>query len=314
MAASSALPLPTWETAQDYNAVMALRQTAPSARIAAKEEAEAANFKAFLAACPNFVGRPLADIQRGGDPPDFLCLDVLGMRIGVELMQWINEQQIGRSKQLYRLEESYTRVTRSWSVQPPDNIGRVLIYAKGGRALAPPDSTVFHDELYRLVADVDAAWLENPDRRNPQGYDCADFTTYPSLASHLDGLCFYSRERFDVSLGIDWLTFRVHGGAYTSDWMRDTLIDNILHKVAKYAKPHNKIKLEHQRLSEFYLLAYYDEALLHNTPYDAPGFGFREIGALVSGELSRKPHPFDKVFLYSPLEAAAKVLQLWPAR
>jgi hypothetical protein len=64
--------------------------------------------------------------------------------------------------------------------------------------------------------------------------------------------------------------FRNHGGAYTPDWMRDALVDNIKRKIAKYTKPHNKARLQQQQLVEFYLLAYYDEAVLHNTPYDAP--------------------------------------------
>jgi hypothetical protein len=292
---------------------MSSGQTAPMVGITAKEKAEAANFGAFREVCPNFAGRTLVSTRRGGDPPDFLCLDGSGKRIGVELVQWISEQQTGPSKQLHGLEESYRRVLRSAYVQPPNNIGMIFIYAKDGTALAPSDSAVFHNELYKFVADVDAAWLANPDWSDPQGYDFTDFSGCPSLTSHLDGLCFHSRERFNTGLGADWLTFRMHGGAYTPDWMRDALLDNVGRKVTKYAKPHNKTKLEQQQLDEFYLLAYYDEALLHNTPYDAPGFGFREIGALVTRELTRNEHPFDKVFLYSPLETAAQVLQLWPA-
>jgi Resolvase, N terminal domain len=83
--------------------------------------------------------------------------------------------------------------------------------------------------------------------------------------------------------------------------------------IREYDKPHNKLKLQQQRLAEFYLLAYYDEAVLHNTPYDAPGFGFREIAALVARELAVNSHPFDKVFLYSPIEKAP-VSQAWPPR
>jgi hypothetical protein len=59
-------------------------------------------------------------------------------------------------------------------------------------------------------------------------------------------------------------------------------------------------------------LAYYDEAVLHNTPYDVPGFGFKEIAEIVSRELVANPHPFNKVFLYSPLEKAAPVIHIWP--
>lgn len=64
--------------------------------------------------------------------------------------------------------------------------------------------------------------------------------------------------------------------------MRDALVDNIHGKVVNYSKPLNKSQLQQQRLDEFYLLAYYDEAVPHNTPYAAPGFGFRESFAGVA--------------------------------
>lgn len=167
----------------------------------AKENAEAANFAAFLDACPNFAGRPLADIQRGGDPPDFVCLDGMSKRVGVELVQWINEEQTGPSKRRFNLEGSYTSVIRSVYVVPPKYIGMVFIDAKDGVFLAPYDAAAFRHELYKFVSDIDAAWLANPDWHDPQGYDFTDFTAYPLLAHHLTGLCFYSRGRFDTPLG-----------------------------------------------------------------------------------------------------------------
>jgi hypothetical protein len=51
----------------------------------AKQAAEAANFEVFKNAHPNFAGRPLLSVQWGGDPPDVLCLDAPGIRIGIEL-------------------------------------------------------------------------------------------------------------------------------------------------------------------------------------------------------------------------------------
>jgi hypothetical protein len=283
------------------------------AGITAKEKAEAANFAAFTDACPNFAGRDFVSIQRGADPPDFLCVDAAGKRVGVELVQWINEEQTGPSKELFRLEESYQRVIGSSRVRLPANIGMVFIYAKDRVSLAARDAALFYKELYKFVSYVDGEWLKNREWSDPQGWDFTDFTDYPTLASHLDGLCFYSRLRFNTAPGIDWITFRAHGGAFTHASMRDALLDNVRRKVAKYAKPQNKAKLQQQKLDEFYLLAYYDEAVLYNTPYRVPGFGFREMGALVSMELGWNAHPFDKVFLYSPLETAAKVLQVWPA-
>ena len=275
----------------------------------AKQRAEAANFEAFRLAHPNFAGRPLVSIQWGGDPPDVLCLDAPGNRVGVELVQWVNGRQMAISKARFELEDSYNFVIQSSSVQPPANIGMIFIYAK--TPLAPKNAGIFRTELYDCIAQVEAKY---PEWEDPQGYMFTDFAGYPCLAKHLAGLDFYStRRRSHAELGIDWVVFRNHGGAYTPDWMRDALVDNIKRKIAKYAKLHNKLKLEQQQLSEFYLFAYYDEAVLHNTPYHAPGFGFREIAAIVARELTVNPHPFDKVFLYSPIEKPPNI-QVWPTR
>jgi hypothetical protein len=274
----------------------------------AKQAAEAANFEAFRLAHPNFAGRSLATIRWGGDPPDILCLDASGNRIGVELVQWVNERQMVSSKALYKMEDSNRLAIQSSYMEPPANIGLVLIYAKAKTMLAPKDAAAFRSELYDFVVRIDAGWFQNPDWDDPQGYMFTDFTGYPTLAQHIEGLDFYARGRhFDPQLGADWLTFRAHGGAYTPDWMRDALLENIRRKIDKYARPHNKLKLQQQQLAEFYLVAYYDEAVLHNTPYDAAEFGFREIAAIVGQELAAKPHPFDKVFLYSPIEKPATV-------
>src|SRR5258708_10561855 len=113
-------------TRRIYNQAMA---TGPSAALignTAKQKAEAANFEAFRLAHPNFAGRPLVSSQWGGDPPDVLCLDAKGNRIGVELVQWVNERHIAASKKQYGLEDSYNLVIQSASVPAPANIGMIF--------------------------------------------------------------------------------------------------------------------------------------------------------------------------------------------
>lgn len=291
---------------------MAIGVSAPLVGITSKQKAEAVNFEAFKRVHPNFAGRPLVTIQWGGDPPDVLCLDAAGKRIGVELVQWVNERQMAASKARSKIQDSYRLAIRSSYQQPPTNIGLVYIHAKDKTILEPQNATAFRKELYDFVARIDADWLKNPEWDHPQGYWFTDFTGCPRLSQYIERLHFYARgRRFDPQLGADWLTFRAHGGAYASDWMRDALLQNIRRKIQKYAKPHNRLKLQQQQLAEFCLLAYYDEAVLHNTPYDGPGFGFPEIAATVSRELAANPHPCDKVFLYSPIEEVP-VIQIWP--
>jgi hypothetical protein len=276
--------------------------------ITAKQRAEAANFELFKNARPDFAGRTLASVQRGGDPPDVLCVDTAGNRIGVELVQWVNQSQIAASKKQSALEDSYNKEIHSTSERPPACIGMIFIYTR--IPLAPENAAAFRKELYDFIAQDAAGY---PEWEDPQGHIFSEFTGYACLVEHLEGLQFYSASRRSpAQLGIHWIVFRNHGGAYTTDWMRDALVDNIKRKIDKYGKPGNKLKLENQQLAEFYLLAYYDEAILHNTPYDAPGFGFPEISASLTRELAACRHPFNKVFLYSPLENPPAI-QVWPA-
>jgi hypothetical protein len=275
--------------------------------ITPKQRAEAANFERFKDACPDFAGRPLASVQWGGDPPDVLCVDTMGNRIGVELVQWVNQSQIAASKKQFALEDSYNKVIQSPSEKPPACIGMIFIYTRV--PLAPESATAFRKELYDFITHAAARY---PEWEGPQGYIFSDFTGYACLVEHLEGLQFYSASRrLPAQLGIHWIVFRNRGGAYTEAWMRDALVDNIRRKIDKYAKPDNKVKLEQQQLAEFDLLAYYDDAALHNTPYDVPGFGFREVSSFLAGKLVAHPHPFDKVFLYSPLENPPAI-QSWP--
>ncbi len=277
----------------------------------AKQKGESSNFEAFRLACPDFAGRPLVSIQWGGDPPDVLCLDASAKRIGVELVQWVNGQQMARSKERDRLEASYRRVIRSSDEPQPNNIGLIFVSAKV--VLAPQYAAAFRSEFYGFISRLDANWPNSREWYDPQGSFFTDFSGFPCLTQHLEGLHVYAKERrFDWGPGVEWITFWAHGGAYTPNWMRDALLDNVKRKIAKYGKPENKLRLQQQELDEFHLLAYYDEGIIHNTPYSAPGFGFREIGALVTHELESSPHPFDRVFLHSQLEKPAAI-QVWPA-
>ena len=290
-----------------------MNRATKNARQLAKEQAELVNFEAFQLTRPDFASRPVVRYEPGGDPPDILCFDDEGRRIGVELVQWINEEQTAKSKTRLKVQSSYTHVIRSWDEKPPKNVGFMFINLRAERLLRPDVAVTFRSELYNFIAEKDAVWLVNPDWDDPQGWSFEDFGGFPTLAQYLGSLEFYSRgRRFSPSLGSDWIQFHAHGGAYTSDWMRDALIQNVRVKVGKYIAPRGQQKLTQERLDEFYLLAYYDEAMLFNTPYDTPSFGLGDAASAAAEELSAGPHPFDKVFLFSSIEKIQKVIQVYP--
>ncbi len=68
-------------------------------------------------------------------------------------------------------------------------------------------------------------------------------------------------------------------------------------------------------LDELYLLCYYcDEALLHNTPIDAPGFDYQALACKVAMAVTNEDGGvFDKVFLFHPYETP-KVVQVYPSK
>jgi hypothetical protein len=283
---------------------MATKAKSKQARV--KERNERINFDAFQKACPNFAGRPLKSRRRGGDPPDILCLDFAVKRIGVELVEWLNQEQVSREKPLYKLESEYHRIIRSDKQLTPPNVGQVFIYAKDRKRLLPAKAKAFRKELYRFISAVAGRW---PEWDDPQGYGYRDFSGFPMLEEHLESLVFFSRDRFQPYPGVPWIWFELHGGAFDSKWMLDALITNIHKKIKKYAQPQNKLKLKQQRLHEFDLLAYYDQAVLFNTPYR----NFAAVAQAVNRDLAANAHPFDKVFLFSPIETGTKIWQVWPS-
>src|SRR5580698_3858508 len=97
-----------------------------------------------------------------------------------------------------------------------------------------------------------------------------------------------------------WILFEAPGGSYTPRWMVEAAIDRIRAKIRKYQN--DDIRARHS-LGEFVLLCYYcNEALLHNTPIHAVGFGFQQLADKVKQTLSTEPNVFDKIFLFHPYE------------
>ena len=157
-----------------------------------KIERETAIFKFFETKMPNFAGRKISWIP-GSDPPDILCTDEPGLRIGVELGEWLNEAQMKVSQIREGVEESYRAAIRSRETQHPTNVGMVHSGAKDAIRISAEDAPKFREEIYELVAHVNRDWpLKDPH------YD--DFSGHPTLAKYLHHLDFDPVSRMDPIL------------------------------------------------------------------------------------------------------------------
>ncbi len=263
-------------------------------------------FRAFYDACPDFAGR-VVDWKDGPDPPDLLCEDSAGKRIGVELGEWLNEDQIRSNKRLERWQESFLTAIRSEDVSPPQNVGFVRLGPKARVLLPPAEAATFRHELLTLIQHVDRDWNYYSDCRSPQRVSLTSFPDFPCLARYLDDIRFYSRMHFDTFPGNPWIAFPTRGGFYSEDDAVEALLNLLRNKTAKYATLH----AEHS-LDELYLVAYYNKAILYNSPYFVPGFGLTEVAKIARAEVAKNPGAFQKIFLFDTTEPDLSPIQLWP--
>ena len=265
-------------------------------------------FDAFNRAQPDFAGRPV-DWELGADPPDILCIDDEGKRVGVELVEWLNEEQMKSSKIRERMEDSFMEVIRSKEIPPPSNIGLVWLSTKSLTPLRQADAEDFRKELLSLIERVDSDWGKNEDCNSPQGYFHRDFSGYPYLDRYLGSLRFWPRSRFNTSLGVRWVRFPNPTYAYTPQDAIDALREQLNKKTSKasYLDLHQR-----QNLDELYLLLYYDQGWIYNTPFNAPGFGFREIAEIAAQAAANNHGVFQKIFLFNSLYGDQEAVQLWP--
>jgi hypothetical protein len=132
----------------DYAAVFTIKASA------AVEQKVFGNFVGIL---PNFAGRAVTSAP-GPNPPDFMCVDSVGVRIGVELSEWLHEDQIARERPAYRREREFLSVIDSRNVPPPKNIGNLWIFGRERIRLNPSDASQFRSQLYALIAHLDVNW------------------------------------------------------------------------------------------------------------------------------------------------------------
>jgi hypothetical protein len=153
--------------------------------------------------------------------------------------------------------------------------------------------------------------LKEPEWGYPQGSPVNEFSTFPMLEKYMASFWIYSKKRIPLFDGAQWLTFRMHGGAYTPATMVQAAIERIFDKIDHYQ---NLNLLGQHGLQELDLVCHYDDnALFHNTSINGLGFGYPEAAHEVARALGAENHGlFDKIFLHNPWETP-QVIQVYPA-
>ncbi len=106
-----------------------------------------------------FAERVVAWVE-GPDPPDILCTDTERRQLGVELVAWLDQQQIETYRRQDHLETTYLDAIRSEDGPSPEHFGWVVVNLREQRPLARNDSQQFVTELYEVIGDIDQKWQE----------------------------------------------------------------------------------------------------------------------------------------------------------
>jgi len=259
-------------------------------------------FEKFIANRPDFAWRPVS-WEEGDDPPDVLCKDGTGRRIGVELAEWLNEEQIQASKLRGSIEDSYDEALQSKKTTAPANVGLVWLSRKEEVRLSKSDYGQFRNEMYDLIVEIDKTLT--PDYLN--GELIHDFGARHTLQNYLDHIRVFHIDRFAYCPGSRWVAFPSHAEWYHPDSAVEALKVILEKKTAKYSDLHIT-----QNLDELYLLIYYAQGFQHNTPYTAPSFGFKEVAEKARSVVEKDHGKFQKIFLFNSLDGMIECAELWP--
>ena len=252
-------------------------------------------FAAFLSNYPlMFASSPVTTWVQPHQRPSRYRVQLArdGRTIGLEITNWLDEQQIRNDKREESLEEPFRRALH---LVPNETEHVRLVWMCVKDRLRKGDEPALIAEMTGLVAYLDKRWETEPDWQSPQEFVWNDFANYPALARYLVNLDIYprrARRAVAEPAALGWLTFPYPGGAYSPNSMVDALCANINAKIAKYsAKPAGSVA--------FFLLVHFDfKAYANNSPVEAIGFGYPEAVAEASRRLGGATGVFDGIFVY----------------
>jgi len=279
-------------------------------------------FESFLKAYPDFAGERIKEwdvveewyAKRGLTPPpepfnkrpDIIALTGSGKRIGIELKNWLIQQQIGEARRRERIQDKILQAIE----KPPNEtqtIGYVWLFPKQAQFEAR-DAEGFRHQLLCQIAKADDEMARRPAFEELSTYDIENFCDFPLLGKYLHRIRFRPKARGRGT--IRWIRFPDASRHYSPREMLESLDGALLSH--RSDERYNKDLKKEVGLDEVYLLVHYDfKAFAYNTPFAAPGFGFKEAANFARESLNGDGGYFDRIFLFHFLSGQEKAERIF---
>lgn len=201
---------------------------------------------------PNFTGqgRLWTKVPDGDDPPDFIAPAPHGS-IGLELVEWLDGDQMGPAKRRESQREQIRRVlTPNWDKEyQPKNLCAAFPSPRGTQRIALPDEQPLRREFYACAAAVDRAWARDADNWG-NSYCETEFSGYLLLGKYFSAIRYIGGEPH----GHCWIHEDEDGGAFDPGVTVVTLKQALDRKLSDYSKPDTQAHLMAHGLIELDLL------------------------------------------------------------
>lgn len=240
----------------------------------AKWQREAGIFASFLDAAPDFAGELITEWKHNeNDSPDIVCTDRLGNRIGVEMTEWLHEQQTRDFSRWERVLRA-VKFASDWTID--------VCLNPFGRDCEPGERQDIATQLTKIIGEEVARPKVWESGLLSFAVDRAELARRAPIAAK------YCRVVAGHKPGSGRLLLQ-GGGTFSPDDAVAALRSVISKKVSN--KSYAAIKRA-AALRSLYLLIYYDIAILKNTPnLDV------DVTAVTASAMSSAPSAFDLAFV-----------------
>jgi hypothetical protein len=271
---------------------------------------ERAIFQAFLKAYPSFAKQIVNIAQPEQLFPDIVAELHDGCKINFELAEWLDNQEMGQSKQIERVESALWDALGDQGINDSNHFRCVMLVLRDNvPRFRQQDGPDFRNELHRLISDTDRRWPLERHWQSPQGRICRQFSSFPILNKYLRSVHF-EPHRFGNTIkerwptGQPWIFFQSWGGSYSPDTAMTALLEVIRKKQNHYGK---------QEGGAVRLLIYYGQAVRYNTPfYGIEINGFNDVAKIAANKLMGVPIIFEKIYLFQALEPELQDFEIYP--
>ncbi len=261
-----------------------------------KREHERALFTAFLDLAPEFAGERLDVWQQPEDEsdfPDIIARSITGRKIGVELGEWINEDEMQAAKQKERREEAFLEAIGEQGPNPTQHIRFVWLHPKANARIAPAARAAFRDQLFTCIFECDQRWPN--ERFWKRGHQLLgdELAAYPLLAKYLNAIKLWPAD--GEKWQHNWIAFPLRVDTFDGETMWKPLREIVAQKIGHYAA--SSMGFDHLSL-----IVIYNQAWIYNSPAEMPLHSFDDAAAELRREIGDNHGAFDRVFLYIALE------------